>query len=106
MAEVEYGESMSIDTARQNLLEDLTLSGSEFTFQLSDSADNWLKNLFDSLVGERSDIAVLAVGGYGRRDLSPLSDLDVLLLHHHAPDIEKVAESLWYPIWDLSLIHI
>ena len=100
MAEVEYGESMSIDTARQNLLEDLTLSGSEFTFQLSDSADNWLKNLFDSLVGERSDIAVLAVGGYGRRDLSPLSDLDVLLLHHHAPDIEKVAESLWYPIWD------
>ena len=40
------------------------------------------------------------MGGYGRRDLSPLSDLDVLLLHNNAPDIEEVAEALWYPIWD------
>ncbi|MEC7924252.1 MAG: [protein-PII] uridylyltransferase [Actinomycetota bacterium] len=100
MVEVEYGEYMSIVLARQNLLEDRTMRGSEFTLQLSDSADNWLKGLFSSVVGERSDISLLAVGGYGRRDLSPLSDLDVLLLHRKAKDIDEVAEALWYPIWD------
>ncbi len=100
MVEVEYGESMSIITERKKLLGDQNLRGSEFTLQLSDIVDVWLNDLFIQVVGERSDIALMAVGGYGRRDLSPLSDLDVLLLHKNAPDINAVAEALWYPIWD------
>ena len=100
MVEVEYGESMSIITERKKLLGDQNLRGSEFTLQLSDIVDGWLNDLFIQVVGERSDIAFMAVGGYGRRDLSPLSDLDVLLLHKNAPDIDAVAEALWYPIWD------
>ena len=91
---------MSIVLARQHLLEDQAMRGSEFTLQLSDSADNWLRDLFNSVVEERQDLALLAVGGYGRRDLSPLSDLDVLLLHRNAKDIDEIAEALWYPIWD------
>ena len=100
MVEVEYGECMTIVLARQNLLQDRTIRGSQFTRQLSDSADFWLEGLFNDVVGDRSDIALLAVGGYGRKDLSPLSDLDVLLLHRTANDIDVVAESIWYPIWD------
>tara|TARA_B100000287_G_scaffold76468_2_gene68528 strand:- start:1539 stop:3860 length:2322 start_codon:yes stop_codon:yes gene_type:complete len=91
---------MSIVLARQNLLQDRTIRGSQFTRQLSDSADHWLENLFNNAAGDRSDIALLAVGGYGRKDLSPLSDLDVLLLHRTAADIDAVAEAIWYPIWD------
>ena len=75
-------------------------AGSQFTRQLSDSADHWLENLFNNAAGDRSDVALLAVGGYGRKDLSPLSDLDVLLLHRTAKDIDAVAEAIWYPIWD------
>ena len=60
---------MSIVLARQNLLQDRTIRGSQFTKQLSDSADHWLENLFNNTVGDRSDIALLAVGGYGRKDL-------------------------------------
>ena len=100
MVEVEYGECMSIDLARQNLLQDRSIRGSQFTRQLSDSADHWLENLFNDAIGKRSDIALLAVGGYGRQDLSPLSDLDVLLLHQKTEDISEVAEAIWYPIWD------
>ena len=100
MVEVEYGECMSIDLARQNLLQDRSIRGSQFTRQLSDSADHWLENLFNDAIGKRSDIALLAVGGYGRQDLSPLSDLDVLLLHRKTEDISEVAEAIWYPIWD------
>ena len=91
---------MTIVLARQNLLQDRTIRGSQYTRQLSDSADFWLEGLFNDVVGERSDIALLAVGGYGRKDLSPLSDLDVLLLHRTANDIDVIAESIWYPIWD------
>ena len=100
MVEVEYGECMSIDLARQNLLQDRSIRGSQFTRQLSDSVDHWLESLFNDAIGNRSDIALLAVGGYGRQDLSPLSDLDVLLLHRKTEDISEVAEAIWYPIWD------
>lgn len=46
-------------------------------------------------------IAVVALGGYGRGELSAASDLDVLLLHdERCPDIGAIAERLWYPLWD------
>ena len=91
---------MSIVAERKRLLADRELRGSEFTLQLSDATDQWLQDLFSSVVDKRQDLALIAVGGYGRRDLSPLSDLDVLLLHNGAQDIESIAEALWYPIWD------
>ena len=52
-------------------------------------------------------VALVALGGYGRRELCPFSDLDLLLLHRGQPGIDTVAEQVWYPIWDerLSLDH-
>jgi [protein-PII] uridylyltransferase len=48
-------------------------------------------------------VSLVAVGGYGRRELSPQSDLDVVLLH--ATDLDetpmaRLAEKVWYPVWD------
>ena len=48
-------------------------------------------------------MAVVAVGGYGRRELCPGSDLDVLLLHGGRKDVRELAERLWYPIWDAGV---
>ena len=45
-------------------------------------------------------MAVVAVGGYGRRELCPGSDLDVVLVHGGRKDVKKVAERVWYPVWD------
>ena len=48
----------------------------------------------------------MAVGGYGRRELCPGSDLDLLLLHRGRGDrrhAEEVAQQLWYPLWDSGL---
>lgn len=48
-------------------------------------------------------VALIAVGGYGRGELAPFSDLDVLLLHETRRGIEGLAERIWYPIWDAKL---
>jgi [protein-PII] uridylyltransferase len=50
-------------------------------------------------------VALLAIGGYGRGELAPGSDLDLLLVHDVKPkkvarDIEPTAKALWYPLWD------
>ncbi|HYA51372.1 MAG TPA: [protein-PII] uridylyltransferase, partial [Streptosporangiaceae bacterium] len=58
--------------------------------------DRWLA----SLLGDEAGVALVAVGGYGRRELLPGSDLDVLLLHAGRPDISVLADRIWYPIWD------
>ncbi|MBN9609362.1 MAG: [protein-PII] uridylyltransferase [Actinobacteria bacterium 69-20] len=51
-------------------------------------------------------VALAAVGGYGRRELSPHSDLDLVLLHTATtPEslAAQLAERLWYPIWDSGI---
>ena len=60
------------------------------------STDRWLA----SLLGAEPGVALVAVGGYGRRELLPRSDLDVLLLHDGRDDIAGIADRIWYPVWD------
>ena len=52
------------------------------------------------MLGAEPGVALVAVGGYGRRELLPGSDLDVLLLHEGKESIAKVADRVWYPVWD------
>ncbi len=50
--------------------------------------------------GDETGLALVAVGGYGRAELAPHSDLDVVLVHDDAVDVRRVAEQVWYPLWD------
>jgi len=45
-------------------------------------------------------VALVAVGGLGRRELVPFSDLDLVLVHNGNSEVGKVADALWYPLWD------
>jgi [protein-PII] uridylyltransferase len=58
--------------------------------------DRWLAEL----LGAEAGVALVAVGGYGRKELLPRSDLDVLLLHGGRDDIAGIADRIWYPVWD------
>jgi [protein-PII] uridylyltransferase len=48
---------------------------------------------------------VAAVGGYGRRELVPGSDIDLLFLHGDAPNerIQGLVTAILYPLWDAGL---
>jgi [protein-PII] uridylyltransferase len=54
---------------------------------------------------ERERFAVIAVGGYGRAEMAPHSDVDLLFLTPYkiTPWVESVVESMLYIMWDLHL---
>jgi [protein-PII] uridylyltransferase len=51
------------------------------------------------------ELAVVAVGGYGRQELAPGSDIDLLFLcpYKRTPHLEQMTEFLLYKLWDLGL---
>lgn len=57
------------------------------------------------LFSNRIPFALLAVGGYGRKELSLHSDVDILILFGpRIPDLAKaLTEEILYPLWDLGL---
>ncbi|MEV6414451.1 [protein-PII] uridylyltransferase [Kribbella sp. NPDC051718] len=60
-----------------------------------------LSKACDALGTPTEGVALVAVGGYGREELSPYSDLDVMLLHTEGyPRIDELAAQIWYPLWD------
>jgi [protein-PII] uridylyltransferase len=59
-------------------------------------ADRWLAGL----LGAQPGVALVAVGGYGRKEMLPGSDLDMLLLHDGIDGISAIADRIWYPVWD------
>ena len=68
----------------------------------SDRSDSVITSLFDSLGELSKGVSVAAVGGFGRGELSPGSDLDILILHKHKSDSDllEVTNALLYPLWD------
>ena len=70
--------------------------------------DRLLRQLFVDAVPAKltGRLALVAVGGYGRTEMSPFSDIDVVLLHDTAVGLDtvgEIAQQLWYPIWDKGL---
>src|SRR5689334_2553118 len=60
-----------------------------------------LSKACDALGVPTEGVALVAVGGYGREELSPYSDLDVMLLHVDGyPRLDELAAQIWYPLWD------
>lgn len=54
------------------------------------------------LGGPDSGLSLIAVGGYGRGELAPFSDLDLVLVGDSGAEAElnRLGERLWYPLWD------
>ena len=89
-----------------------TERGLAYCRRLCDITDEWVIELFDQVMAEhrldKGRVALLATGGYGRGELAPFSDLDLLLVHdlkakEVRSKIEPIATALWYPLWDAGV---
>jgi len=91
---------------RQQVLADTKLRGVRLTHALCEATDEWIREVWTSAfeaVKVSKRVALVAVGGYGRGELAPYSDLDIMLIHDGAKNIDDLASKIWYPIWDSGL---
>ena len=97
---------VSLRERRQRLVQRPELRGMAFCRAYAREADDWLAALAERAVGDNPrSLALLAVGGYGRGELCPYSDLDVVLVHDGLRNVGTVADAIWYPVWDQG-VHL
>src|SRR5262247_4679318 len=74
--------------------------------------DGFLSTLFRLAVEDAkkegatpSSIVLVALGGYGRGELGPLSDLDLMVIYdgEMSPYVQRTTQGLLYTLWDLGL---
>ncbi len=99
---------VDIRARRQAVIDDSSRQGRGLCRALSAVTDQWLGEIFASATHDAPSpkLALVAVGGYGREELAPGSDLDVWLLHGGSLDaaaLSALAERVWYPVWDVGL---
>jgi [protein-PII] uridylyltransferase len=72
---------------------------------LVDLYEFWLSKAAAAAGVDTADpgVALVAVGGLGRRELTPFSDLDLVLVHNQNPKVAEIADALWYPLWDARI---
>jgi len=72
----------------------------------SNEGDLLLSSLFNDSSANPDEVAIAAVGGFGRGELSPGSDLDIVIIHNGSI-AEKVLSDLvnkiLYPLWDKNV---
>jgi len=95
----------SLEQVRAGVLRRPGLVGAPLRQALTAAYDDWLRQLFERIpqaakAGGTDGLAIIAVGGLGRREPAPYSDLDLVLLHQGRRDIRALADEIWYPIWD------
>ncbi|NWG01513.1 MAG: [protein-PII] uridylyltransferase [Syntrophaceae bacterium] len=82
-------------------------SPKEFLRQNSNMVDNLVRKTFQKAQsqGDTPSICLIAVGGYGRGELAPHSDIDLLLLYSSSQKeaLPPLVEKILYPLWDLGL---
>ena len=85
-------------------------SGREVVACITDMADQLVRNLYHCASAEfptsgKVCSAVIALGGYGRAELNPLSDIDIMFYcsDKNKDLAEKIAERVLYLLWDLNL---
>jgi [protein-PII] uridylyltransferase len=94
--------------AQKDALEELWrqgLSGHELLLRHTELVDTFIIDHFKAspaVQKARGSITLIALGGYGRRELYPFSDVDLLLLHDWKAKkyMQEVSESILYPLWD------
>lgn len=72
----------------------------------SDEFDLLISSLYAKVTLSHRDIAIAAVGSFGRGELAPGSDLDIVIVHSPSVNQEALSEAvntILYPLWDKKI---
>jgi [protein-PII] uridylyltransferase len=110
-----YQKFLKIEEHRLRLRHQAGGGGREICAKRAELVDVLLRRVFDAATAavfdgqsqEKSPLTLMALGGYGRGELNPFSDVDVMLLHDGSvgklpPQIEQVVEQILYLLWDVG----
>ncbi|HXL26598.1 MAG TPA: nucleotidyltransferase domain-containing protein, partial [Chthoniobacterales bacterium] len=106
-----YKKFLKLEEHRLRLKHYSGAGGLEVVHDRATLLDVVLRHLFEGalehskFVDKVPPIALLAIGGYGRGELNPYSDVDILFLHDSGrvpPDVTEVIEQILYMLWDVG----
>src|SRR6266850_767061 len=114
-----YKTFLKVETHRLKILHRAGAGGRELCQARAAILDSLLINLWNTAKSNLSEqaqkefpkLALAALGGYGRSELNPHSDIDFMFLHsgqiaggiRPLPYLSKVIDGILYPLWDLGL---
>ena len=109
-----YRKFLKIEEHRLRLKHQAGGGGREICARRADLVDVLLRHVFTAATASAGSeekaklpLALIALGGYGRGELNPFSDVDVMLLHGKSagkvpPYLEQIVEQILYLLWDIG----
>ena len=111
-----YKNFLKVETHRLKLLHRAGASGRQIAQARAAILDALLRHLWTAAEekltprAQREFIALVAIGGFGRAELNPYSDIDFMFLHEGQvsggkplPYLAKLIDGVLYPLWDIGL---
>lgn len=106
-----YRRFLKIEEERLHRWQEAGAGGREVCARRVDLVDILLRHVFAGARAVSSEggepVALLALGGYGRRELNPFSDVDVMFLHRGerggvSRAVTGIVEQVLYLLWDIG----
>jgi [protein-PII] uridylyltransferase len=113
-----YKGFLKVETHRLKMEHRAGAGGREICQARATILDAMLRHLWEAARGRLSlqaqkefpSLALVAIGGYGRAELNPHSDIDFMFLHDGQiaagkplPYLSKLIDGVLYPLWDIGL---
>jgi [protein-PII] uridylyltransferase len=113
-----YKKFLKVEEHRLRLLHHAGGGGREIAQGRAQVMDVVLRHVFKAAdenyrqtrAGDVVTVSLVAIGGYGRGELSPYSDIDIMFLHNSSsratslhPYLKEMVEQVLYMLWDVGL---
>ncbi len=107
-----YKKFLKIENHRIRLKHGAGGGGREICAQRASLVDVILRHLLDAALESVAvpgtlKLALVAIGGYGRGELNPFSDIDIMFLHPDVPNkldprLDEIVQKILYMLWDVG----